>query len=110
MRIRKPFYYNKFAFSAIVVIAVFSFGCGGRAEEPSGISKAKYPNPPTAININTASAEELQKIPYIGEKLANRIVDHRVNNGPFRRPEDLILISGISDSRFRKIRDLVRID
>ena len=63
-----------------------------------------------AININTASAEDLQRIPHIGEKLAAKITEHREVNGPFRRVEHLMLISGISDERFRKIRPLVRVE
>ncbi len=42
--------------------------------------------------------------------MAAQIVEHRERYGPFRRPEHLMLIPGISDSRFRKIRDLVRVD
>lgn len=63
-----------------------------------------------AININTASADELTRIPHIGEKLAAKIVEHRGVNGPFRRVEHLMLIQGISDTRFRKIRPLVRVE
>ena len=62
------------------------------------------------ININTASTAELQRIPHIGEKLAAKIIEHREVNGPFRRAEHLMLIQGISDKRFRKIRPLVRVE
>jgi competence protein ComEA len=63
-----------------------------------------------AININTASADELTRIPHVGEKLAEKIIEHRELNGPFRRVEHLMLIQGISDTRFRKIRPLVRVE
>ncbi len=49
------------------------------------------------ININTASVKELEKLPGIGKGLAERIVEHREKNGPFRRPEHLIMVRGISD-------------
>ena len=65
---------------------------------------------PYAVNINTALSEELQKIPHVGESLAAKIVRHREINGPFRRVEHLMLIQGISDKRFRKIRPLVRVE
>ncbi|MGB7210703.1 MAG: ComEA family DNA-binding protein [Pyrinomonadaceae bacterium] len=113
MDIRKPFYFNRSAFAAIAVVAItmfVSFACGGRNENPTAFSKVKYSPSAAAININNASAEELQKIPYIGEKMAGQIIEHRQRYGPFRRAEDLILIQGISDSRFRKIRSLVRVD
>ena len=63
-----------------------------------------------SININTAPAEELQRIPHVGEKLASKIIEHRELNGPFRRVEHLMLIPGISDKRFRKIRPMVRVE
>jgi len=65
---------------------------------------------PDAININTATAKELEKLPHIGEALARRIVEFRENNGPFRRPEHLLLVEGISETRFRDIRPLVKIE
>jgi competence ComEA-like helix-hairpin-helix protein len=63
-----------------------------------------------AVNINLASAEELQKIPRIGPKLAADIVEFRSKHGLFRRPEQLMLIDGISDERFREIRNYVRVE
>jgi len=65
---------------------------------------------PTRININTASAEELEKLPGIGRGFAARIVEHREKYGPFRRPEHLIMVRGISDKRFRALRDLISVD
>ncbi len=59
------------------------------------------------ININTASIKELEELPGIGKGLAERIVDHREKYGPFRRPEHLIIVRGISDKRFRGLRDLI---
>jgi len=61
------------------------------------------------ININTASAQELEKLPGIGKALAARIVEHREKYGPFRRPEHLIIVRGISDKRFRMLRDLITV-
>jgi competence ComEA-like helix-hairpin-helix protein len=61
-----------------------------------------------AVNINTASVEELEKLPDIGAKLAQRIVEHREKYGKFRKPEHLILVQGISDKRFRQIQNLIK--
>jgi len=63
-----------------------------------------------SIDINTANNFDLQRIPYIGEKLAAEIVVFRQKHGPFRRPEHLMLINGISDRRFREIRHLIRVN
>jgi len=62
------------------------------------------------ININKASAEELQRLPYVGESMAQKIIEHREKYGPFKRPEHLMLIHGMSDVRFRRIRHLVRVE
>jgi competence ComEA-like helix-hairpin-helix protein len=67
------------------------------------------PNTPR-INVNTASAGELETLPGIGRALAERIIEHREKFGPFRRPEHLIIVRGISDKRFRALRDLVTVE
>lgn len=61
-----------------------------------------------ALNINTASTDELEKLPGVGPSTARAIVRHRQKFGKFRRPEHLILVPGVSDSRFRKLRILIR--
>jgi competence protein ComEA len=65
-------------------------------------------NPAAAININTANETELERLPHIGETLARRIVEFREQNGPFRRPENLLLVDGISEKRFQEIRPLIK--
>jgi competence ComEA-like helix-hairpin-helix protein len=62
------------------------------------------------ININTAPIRELEKLPGIGQGLAERIVDHRERFGPFRRSENLIIVRGISDRRFRTLRELITVE
>ena len=62
-----------------------------------------------AININRASAEELEKLPHIGAKTASQIIEHRNKFGDFRRPEHLLLVSGISDKRFRNMQNMIKV-
>jgi competence protein ComEA len=73
-------------------------------QQPATTSKQK------PININTAAANELETLPGIGKGLAERIIEHREKFGPFRRPEHLIIVRGISDRRFRALRDLVTVE
>lgn len=96
---------NKFVL--IAVIAVLISVISGCSDGTKAISPPQRPAP-DAININTASLSELTQIPYVGERTAERIVAYRETNGPFRRPEDLLLVQGISDERFRRIRHLIR--
>jgi competence protein ComEA len=59
------------------------------------------------VNLNTATAEELTRLPGIGEALAGKIIEHRSRYGPFRRPEDVLIIDGISERRYRELAHLV---
>jgi competence ComEA-like helix-hairpin-helix protein len=59
------------------------------------------------ININTASPEELEKLPGIGRGLAARIIAYRSEYGRFRRAEHLMMVRGISERRFRAVRALI---
>ncbi len=93
--------------SFILIVCFLASGCS----HYSSIRAGDHPAPSEhSININTASLDELQRIPHVGEKVAARIIEHREVNGPFRRVEHLMLIQGISDKRFRKIRPLVRVE
>ncbi len=61
------------------------------------------------ININQAEPWLLEALPGIGEVLAQRIVDYRSENGPFRRIEDLLKVSGIGEATFEKIKDYITV-
>ncbi len=62
------------------------------------------------INVNTASVAELQKLPGIGPKLAQRIADERFLRGRFRRVEDLRRVSGIGPKTMDKLRPHVIVE
>ena len=61
------------------------------------------------LNVNTASAAELETLPGIGEVLAGRIVAHREVNGPYLRVEDLTEVEGISEGVLDELRDLITV-
>ena len=56
------------------------------------------------VNLNTATLDEIESLPGIGPVLAQRIVDYREQNGPFRTVEDLLNVSGIGDKRFADLK------
>ena len=59
------------------------------------------------ININTATAAELQTLPGIGEKRAQTIIADREQNGPFRFPEDITRVSCIGEGTLANIIDQI---
>ena len=67
------------------------------------------PAPTGIININTASAEELEQLPEIGPAIAGRIVEHRERNGPFRSVDELAAIDGISERMVDELRALISV-
>ena len=61
------------------------------------------------ININRATADELDALPGIGPVLASRIVNYRKANGPFTAIEDLQRVSGIGSAKFAQFKSKVRV-
>jgi competence protein ComEA len=59
------------------------------------------------INLNTASAQDLEALPGIGPVLAQRIVDYREANGPFATIEDIMKVHGIGPAIFEDIKDSI---
>ena len=66
-------------------------------------------SPPTFIDINTATAQELEGLPGIGEVLAARIVAYREEHGPFQRTDQLMAVRGIGPVKYEEIRHLVTV-
>lgn len=64
---------------------------------------------PQKIDINRAEPWLLEALPGIGETRAQAIVDYRSENGPFKRIEDLLKVSGIGEATFEKIKDLITV-
>ena len=61
------------------------------------------------ININTASVDDLAGLDQIGAKTAERIVEYRKTNGPFKSPEDLMKVKGIGEKIFEKNKDRISV-
>jgi competence ComEA-like helix-hairpin-helix protein len=90
----------------VLLIGIAAFGCSSRQSYQPRSDVVELS--PDAVNINTATADEIEKLPHIGDKTAEAIVQFRTENGPFRRPENLLQIHGISERRFAEIRQLIK--
>ena len=72
----------------------------GGVSEGSGVTAG-------VVNINTASSQELETLPGIGEVTARRIIDHREAHGPFETIEDIQNVPGIGLKTFEAIQDSI---
>jgi competence protein ComEA len=59
------------------------------------------------VNINSADAAQLALLPRVGPSIAQRIVEYRKQNGPFKKPEDLMLVRGIGDKTYELLKPYV---
>ena len=90
--------------NVIFLFAVLLCACSARVD----YSPAVQSRIAGAVNINTASADDIEKLPHVGRKTAEAIVQFRSENGPFPRPEHLLLIRGVSEQRFAEMRPFIR--
>ena len=72
---------------------------------PTTVSAAETPQ----LDLNQATAEQLTELPGVGEAIANRIVEFRKKNGPFKRVEDLLKVKGIGEKSLDKLRPHLRV-
>lgn len=61
------------------------------------------------ININTATAQQLAKLPRVGERTAERIVAFRKKHGKFKKIQDLMKVNGIGEKTFKKLAKLITV-
>ncbi len=114
MQNRKLHYFNVYARLGkllLLLICCFLSACSGQKKTKQILStENRIQATESAININSASAAELEKLPHVGEQTAREIVEHRAKFGRFRRPEHLMLVRGISDERFREMKNFVKVE
>ena len=82
----------------MVVLAVLSMAGQALAEE-----KGK-------ININTASADELENLKQVGPNYAARIIEYREKNGPFEKPEEIMNVKGIGPKTFELNKEQIVVE
>lgn len=75
------------------------------AQTPAAPAPAAAAAPKAAlVNLNTATSTELQTLPGIGERTAERIIEYRKLKGPFKKIEELMNVQGIGEKSFLKLR------
>ncbi len=74
---------------------------------PSLAAEAKAEGGGKKVNVNSADATQLALLPRVGPSVAQRIVEYRKQNGPFKKAEDLMLVQGIGEKTYQLIKPYV---
>jgi competence protein ComEA len=89
----------------LVVMSFLLLGVPADAQTKSAsVAPAKSSSSTTIVNLNTASATDLEGLPGIGAKTAARIVEYRQKNGPFKKVEELMNVRGVGEKSFLKLK------
>jgi competence ComEA-like helix-hairpin-helix protein len=92
---------------AAIILFTLAMASTALAARPDSPQQARTHPVARAVDINQAPAEDLEKLPGVGPKLAQQIVAYRTRHGPFRRIEDLLIIQGIGSKKWQALRPYV---
>ena len=92
--------------AALVALAVISLVA---LPASASVSQAKTADtkaaPAPVVNINTAPAEQLERLPGVGPRTAARIIEYRQKNGGFKKVEELMNVRGIGEKAFLRMKN-----
>lgn len=86
----------------VLIAAPTSLAQSGDQSQPAVAQKA-------IVNLNSATLDQLETLPGVGPKVAERIVEFRQKNGGFKKIEDLMNVKGIGEKSFLKLKPLVTV-
>jgi competence protein ComEA len=99
--------------TAIAVVSLCGVVQAAQAAQAQPAASTRPTAKPAAsavtVNINTASAGDLQTLPGIGAATAGRIVEYRQKIGPFKKIEELMNVRGIGEKGFLKLRTQISV-
>jgi len=77
--------------------------------KPAGAVKPTTVPTGSPVNLNTATQAQLEALPGLGPKVAERILEYRKQNGNFKKVEDLMNVKGIGEKSFLKLKPLITV-
>ncbi len=78
-----------------------------KQHRPRGAKRSRKAPPDSPVDVNTADASQLETLPGVGARLAERLVAFREANGPFASPQDLLDVNGVSEHLLDEITPYV---
>jgi comEA protein len=92
--------------SAVLALAVVVPAIAGAQDK---VLKPAAVTATAPLNLNTATAEQLEALPGIGVKIAERIVEYRQKNGGFKKVEELMNVRGVGEKSFLKSKAMLTV-
>jgi comEA protein len=99
---------------AVAAMAVIPAAAAQQAKSPAPASKSSRaskaaPAPTSPINLNTATQAQLESLPGVGPKAAQRVIEYRKQNGNFKKVEDLMNVKGFGEKTFLKLKPMLTV-
>ena len=94
---------------AVVAAILMMAGPAARAFSEAQPPQSSAPAAAPALNLNTATQADLEKLPGVGPATAKQILDYRQKNNGFKKVEELMNIKGIGEKSFLKLKPLVTV-
>ena len=97
--------------ASLVVLSclLFAASSASGAQSKASPRSAAKPASTAVVNLNTASASDLEGLPGIGAKTAARIIEYRQKNGPFKKVEELMNVRGVGEKNFLKLKPQIAV-
>jgi len=101
----------------MVLVLVLGVALAGPVFAPATVSAQQQPaaqapvkgGAATPVNLNTATAEQLDGLPGVGPAMVARILEYRQKNGGFKKIEELMNVKGIGEKNFLKLKPLITV-
>jgi competence protein ComEA len=101
---------HRMSFVLACALAALMAGVPAPATAQDKAAKSKpAPAVSTPLNLNTATAADLEALPGVGAATARLIIEHREKNGGFKKIEELMNIKGIGEKSFLKLKPMVTV-